>query len=134
VAALALSLPVCASAREADLQAWNGTPVAALDTHPMFRTMPVVTTIAVDGTEVGSYVNRGVATKCISGGPAARSPVDSATYGQFTSCMQHFPECNSIFHIKNGIVTAHTRIGTGSARCYPDESKRPGFRGAGGIY
>jgi hypothetical protein len=134
VAALALSLPACASAREADLQAWHGTPVAALDTHPTFRAMPVVKTIAVDGTEVRHYVNGRVAAKCISGGLVTRSTVDSATYGQFTSCMQNFPECNSIFHIKNGIVTAHTRIATGSARCYPDESTRPGFRGATGIY
>ena len=37
--------------RQADLDAWVGQPVAALETHPFFVTVPVVKTVSSDGTE-----------------------------------------------------------------------------------
>jgi hypothetical protein len=32
----------CATVHQEDLDAWKGAPVAALETHPVFMTMPVV--------------------------------------------------------------------------------------------
>jgi hypothetical protein len=41
--------------------------------------------------------------------------------------------CNNIFYIKDGAVTQYSPIGTGGARCYTDETDRPGFVGAANI-
>ena len=64
--AIALAIEGCRSVREDDLQTWEGAPVAELDTHPLFLTMPVVQTVAADGTEIRDYVNG----RNIGGGPA----------------------------------------------------------------
>ena len=45
------------SVRQADLDAWVGQPVVALEVHPIFLTVPVVKTQASDGTEIWNYVN-----------------------------------------------------------------------------
>jgi hypothetical protein len=47
----------CATVREADLDAWKGQPVAELDKHPVFLTVPAIRTKARDGTEIRNYVN-----------------------------------------------------------------------------
>lgn len=46
------SLSGCATVRQVDLDAWVGQPVSALETHPIFITVPVVKTTASDGTEI----------------------------------------------------------------------------------
>ena len=129
----ALLLAQCAAVRTEDLQAWPGTPVATLETHPIFLTLPVVKTIASDGTEMRDYVNGSNITACSGGGTVFAGTINTASYNQFSGCMQSFAACHNIFYIKNGIVTAYTPVGTGGARCFTNETLRPGFRGATNI-
>jgi hypothetical protein len=96
------SLMVAGCVRQEDLDSWVGAPVSALDTHPVFVSMPVVRTVAADGTEIRNYTN------FVEGGGGAR--------------------CNNIFYIKNGRVVKYTPVGTG-ARCRTDQTLQPGFSG-----
>jgi hypothetical protein len=105
--------------------------VQALDTQPMFLTMPMVKTVTAEGTEIRNYVNGRNIGVCMGGGTIAGTTVSTATYGQFIRCMQGFAACNNIFYIKNGIITDYMPIGTGGMRCYTNDMTRPGFRGAG---
>jgi hypothetical protein len=125
-----IMLSACATVRPEDQAAWVGVPVAALDTHPIFYTMPVVRTIATDGTEIRNYVNSRSVMACAGAGTIFSGTVTFATYNTFESCMQSQPTCNNIFYIKNGIVTAYTPIGSGGGRCWTDERSRPYFRGS----
>ncbi|MDO9504894.1 hypothetical protein, partial [Hydrogenophaga sp.] len=43
---LLIALAGCATVRQADLDAWVGQPIVALETHPVFLTIPVVKTVA----------------------------------------------------------------------------------------
>jgi hypothetical protein len=129
----AFLLTGCATVRQADLDSWVGAPVAALDTHPIFLTVPVVRTIASDGTEMRNYMNGRNTLSCDSGGTAFRSAISMATFNSFTSCMQTFAACNNIFRIKDGVIQSYTPIGTGGAQCYTDQTLRPGFRGPANI-
>ena len=133
VAAVCLALPGCVTVHQEDLDAWKGAPVAALETHPIFMTMPVVRTVASDGTEIRRYVNGGNVSSCSGGGTVFKGAIDMATYDSFSSCMQTFAACNNIFYIKDGYVQQYTTIGTGGARCMTMESLRPGFRGATNV-
>ena len=47
--------------------------------------------------------------------------------------LQRFQACHSIFTIKDGVVQSVSAIGTGGARCYTNESMRPGFSGSVNI-
>jgi len=129
-----LALTGCATVHQEDLDPWAGVPVAELDTHPIFLTFPVVRTKAADGTEMRRYINGRNVASCSGGGSVfANTGVDMATYNTFSNCMQGFAACNSIFYIKDGRVQQVTLIGTGGARCYSNESLRPGFRGSVNI-
>lgn len=123
----------CATVRQADLDAWVGQPVLALETHPIFLTVPVVKTQASDGTEIWNYVNGANLGQCSGGGSIYSGTVDYATYSKFSSCVQRFAACNNIFFIKDGRVVKYTPIGTGGARCYTTEQLQPGFSGATNI-
>jgi hypothetical protein len=119
--------------RPADLESWVGRPVLDLDKHPIFLTMPAVRTFASDGTEIRNYVNRLSAASCSGGGAMFAGSVEYAAYSRFSACMQRVPTCNNIFYIKDGIVTQYTPVGTGGARCYTDETARPGYAGPANI-
>jgi len=123
----------CLSVRQADLDAWVGQPVVALETHPIFLTVPVVKTQASDGTEIWNYVNGSNLGQCSGGGSIYSGTVDYATYSKFSSCVQRFAACNNIFFIRDGRVTKYTPIGTGGMRCYTTEQLQPGFSGAANI-
>ena len=120
------ALASCGSVHPEDLNAWVGVPVSSLDKHPIFLTMPVVKTVAADGTEIRNYINGKNIASCAEGGSIFGTTVSLATYGSFTSCVQAFPACNNIFYIKNGVVTQYTPVGSGGGRCYTDERSRPG--------
>lgn len=120
--------------RQVDLDAWVGQPVVALETHPIFLTMPVVRTVASDGTQIWNYVNGTNLGNCTGGGAIYSNTIDYATYSQFSQCMQRFAACNNIFFIKDGIVQRYSPIGTGGMRCYTNESAQPNFRGSANIY
>ena len=132
-AIIAIALAGCQSVRSDDLAAWEGSPVAALDTHPIFLTMSVVRSVTPDGTEIRNYVNGRNVSECSRGGTVFGGPVDFATYSGFSSCMSSYAACNNIFYIKKGIVAAYTPIGTGGGKCFTDERARPGFRGPANI-
>jgi hypothetical protein len=134
-ALLAGTLAGCASVsvRPEDQAAWVGTPVSALDTHPIFLTMPVVRTVTADGTEIRNYVNGRNISSCSDGGTAFSGTMTSMAYGGFSSCMQNMAACNNIFYVKNGIVTAFVPIGSGGMRCYTNARLQPGFRGSTNI-
>jgi hypothetical protein len=77
----------CATVQQADLDAWDGQPVAALETHPVFLTIPVVKTTASDGTEIWNYVNGIDLGRCAGGGGVYRTQLDYASYNQFMSSL-----------------------------------------------
>src|SRR6266545_2890104 len=107
----------CATVRQADLDAWVGQPVLALETHPIFLTIPVVKTQASDGTEIWNYVNGANLGQCSGGGSIFGSRVDYATYSKFSTCVQRFAACNNIFFMRDGKVVRYTPVGTGGAHC-----------------
>ncbi len=123
----------CATVRQVDLDAWVGQPVAALETHPIFLTVPVVKTVASDGTVIWNYVNGANLGQCSGGGSVWGQQLDFASYNQFTVCVQRFAACNNIFYIRDGKVQRYTPIGTGGARCFTTEQLQPQFRGATNI-
>lgn len=123
----------CATVRQADLDAWVGQPVAALETHPIFLTVPVVKTQASDGTEIWNYVNGRNIAQCSGGGSVYGKKISRASYDAFSSCIQSFAACNNIFYIKDGVVLRYAPVGTGGARCFTDERLHPGFRAATNI-
>jgi hypothetical protein len=129
LAVVSLAL-VAGCVNKGDLDAWQGVPVAELDKHPFFLTVPVVRTTASDGTEIRNYVNGQNVASCSGGGQIFKSTVDMASYSGFSNCMQRFRACNNIFYIKDGRVQQYIASGTGGAICTTDETLRPGFRGS----
>ena len=126
-----VSLCGCASVHQEDLDAWKGRPVSDLDKHPLtLVASSVVRTTTPDGTELRDYVNGRNVAQCSSGGSVYAGVVNMATYNSFMSCMQRYQACHSIFTIKNGFVESVSAVGTGGARCYTNESMRPGFSGS----
>src|SRR3989442_11624345 len=85
ITALGLCLAVsgCVSVRQADLDSWVGQPVVTLEKHPVFLTMPVVRTVASDGTEIRNYINGRNIGHCSGGGSILGTNVDFATYSNF---------------------------------------------------
>lgn len=134
VTVLAVSaITACATVRQVDLDAWVGQPVVALETHPVFLTVPVVKTQASDGTEIWNYVNGANLGQCSGGGSIYGGKLDYASYNKFSNCIQRFAACNNIFFIRDGKVIKYTPIGTGGAHCYTTEQLQPGFSGATNI-
>lgn len=131
--ALLTGLAACATVRQVDLDAWVGQPVAALETHPVFITVPVVKTVASDGTEIWNYVNGTNLGQCAGGGSVWGATLNYAAYSQFASCVQRFAACNNIFYIRDGKVLRYTPVGTGGVRCYTTEQLQPQFRGPTNI-
>lgn len=118
----------CGTVRQIDLDSWVGQPVAALETHPFFITVPVVKTVASDGTEIWNYVNGAEIGSCSRGGSIFSGPVNFATYTSFSNCVAQTMACNNIFYIKDKVVLRFIPVGTGGARCMTDETLQPKFR------
>ncbi|MCG3189355.1 MAG: hypothetical protein LKCHEGNO_01715 [Burkholderiaceae bacterium] len=131
--AVSIGLLGCATVRQVDLDAWVGQPVVALETHPVFITVPVVKTVASDGTQIWNYVNGAHIGQCAGGGSVWGSTINYAAYSQFASCMQRFAACNNIFYIRDGKVLRYTPVGTGGGRCYTTEALQPQSRGPTNI-
>src|SRR5271170_6986939 len=120
-AMLCLALSGCATVHQEDLDSWKGVPVAELEKHPFLMTLPVVRTVATDGTEIRRYVNGRNIASCSGGGSVFNGIVNMATYSTFSNCMQTFAACNAVFYIKGGYIQDVAAIGTGGMRCYTDE-------------
>jgi hypothetical protein len=132
---VALILVGCGSlvVRQVDLDAWVDQPVAALEMHPVFLTIPVVKTVASDGTEIWNFVNGADVGGCSNGGAVFGGTVNFATYTSFSNCMARKMACNNIFYIKDKTVKRYVPVGTGGARCVTDERLQPKFLGPTNI-
>lgn len=120
--AVVAALAGCATVRQQDLDAWVGAPVAALDTHRLFLTLPMRKTIADDGTEVRVYSNTVQAGSCFAGASASgQTTVNAAGW---SNCVSSVRGCHNIFYIRDGRITEYAPTG----QCYTDESVRPGKR------
>ncbi len=117
---LGVFLVGCASVRQQDLDAWVDMPVEALDTHPLFLTLPMQKTLTSSGVEVRNYRNGTSFTNCFSQNPARKKNTNSAT-PNFMTCGTNEVACNNIFYIKGGKVLEYAPTG----QCMTDESVRP---------
>jgi hypothetical protein len=117
---ISLAVLLAGCVRQADLDAWVGVPVSELDKQPTFLTMQLVRTTAADGTEIRNYVNAETFASC--SGFANK-------YNEFVNCASGLRACNNIFYIKNGRVERYAPIGSGGARCFTDDTVRPGYLG-----
>jgi hypothetical protein len=124
----------CGSVHQEDLDAWRGVPVAELDKHPLAQIFPMVRTKTEDGTEIRKYVNGRNVSTCSGNGSIFGPTVDMATFNTFSNCMQGFTACNTIVYIKDGRVQQVLAIGSGGARCYTNETMRPGYRGSINVF
>ena len=106
VLGILIALTGCLLVREEDLQSWQNQPVVLLDTHPFFITVPMIKTIAADGTEIRNYRNGRSVQNC-----SANSYSNSSAY---VNCYQNDVVCNNIFYIKNDKVIRYAPTG----RCY----------------
>lgn len=116
----------CSLVRQADLNAWPGTPVVELEKHPVLRTMRLVKTRASDGTEIWNFVNSAKLARCSS---ITDDYLDDDNYLGFINCVKREAACNNIFYVKNGIVERYTPVGSGGAICYTNQTLQPGYRG-----
>lgn len=132
-----LFLPVCIAVlaiggcvRQEDLDSWKGQPVAALDLHPLFLTMPVEIQRTADGTEIRNYVNGGEVGRCFGGATANSMGGMSVMVTGNSFCSTAFVACNNIFYIKGGKVLDYVPTPTRGARCMTDSRVQPRKIGA----
>ncbi|HXY22591.1 MAG TPA: hypothetical protein VEI29_07895, partial [Burkholderiaceae bacterium] len=109
--------------RQQDLNAWAGVPVAALDTHPFFTTLPMVRTVPEPGVEIRDYVNKKYASGCLPAASASTKTytMNVGTYKAFRACSENMSGCDNVFTIKNGVVTEFAPSG----QCKTSEVVRP---------
>ncbi len=115
------TLSGCATVRQQDLDAWAGAPVEALDTHPVFLTMPVYRTQADSGIETRNYVNSKDVEQCFTRVGARRGDSKYVNYSAFTTCSGNHIVCNNLFYIQGAKVVRYAPTGN----CYTDDSVRP---------
>ncbi|ARU05651.1 hypothetical protein CCO03_14005 [Comamonas serinivorans] len=108
----------CATVRQQDLAAWDGVPVEALDTHPLFLSMPMYKTFSDSGMEIRNYVNGKTTEQCFA---SAGSHQGHHHYGAFMSCSENRLVCNNLFYIQKRKVVRYAPTGD----CYTDERVRP---------
>lgn len=132
IAVIAL-LTISGCVRQVDLDSWVGQPVIALETHPIFLSIPVVKTQASDGTEIWNYVNSVNIGHCSGGGSIYGGLVDYGTYTAYSNCVQRAGACNNIFFIRDGKIIKYTPIGSGGVRCYTTKKLQPEYSGATNI-
>lgn len=121
VYAAAISLLGCATVRQQDLIAWQGVSVQALDTHPVFVSMPMYKTMAENGMEIRNYVNSESTEQCFGSGGVQRGSSRHVRYNEFISCSESRIVCNNLFYVQDGRVLRYAPTGS----CYTDDSVRP---------
>ncbi len=127
-AIISVAVAGCATVRQQDLDAWVGVPVEALDTHPLFLTIPMYRTQTDSGIEIRNYVNSKDVEQCFTHSSARNGDNKYVNYSAFTSCSNTHIACNNLFYIQGGKVTRYAPTGS----CYTDDSVRPsvGYLGA----
>ena len=113
-AAVALVLAGCAAKRvnSDDLYAWKGVPVEALDTHPLFSTLPMTKGTGPNGIEVRTYQNSKQSSACkdaMLGGVAV------------LDCGKQARACTTEFYVQDQRVIEALARGP----CYTDRATRP---------
>lgn len=111
----------CAGVRQKDLDAWAGKPVEALDTHPLFLTMPVYRTLTSAGVEIRNYVNSQEVAQCFASVGRAHGRGAHVSHTAFATCSENQVVCNNLFYIQAGKVVRYAPMGS----CYTDDSVRP---------
>lgn len=109
----------CATVRQSDLDAWVGAPVAALDGHSIFVTMPMHKTITDDGTEVRVYSNTAMNESCFGG--ASSYGKRNASSAGWANCVTETRGCYNVFYIKDRKVLEYAPRGA----CYTNDTARP---------
>lgn len=106
--------------RQADLDAWVGMPVSALDLQSFFLTLPLKKTITDDGVEVRVYSNMFSNDSCTGGAGVVGK---GAALG-WSNCVTSTAGCHNIFYIKDRRVIEYKPQGN----CYTDEVVLPDRR------
>ena len=116
----------CATVRQSDLDAWVGMPVEALDTHPVFLSMPVYRTQTAGGVEIRNYFNSKAVEQCFSSSSGHQEAGRHVSHSVFVTCSENHLSCSNLFYIQDGKVTRYAPTGN----CYTDNSVRPqpGYR------
>jgi len=99
------------------LDSWVGVPVAELDFHTWFITVPMTKTVTEDGTEIRNYKNS-------SNSRVTCNTTTNFPYKDITRCSGGESECNNIFYIREGVVTSYQLSGN----CRTGESLRPQYK------
>ncbi|HVR49041.1 MAG TPA: hypothetical protein VMS38_04840 [Pseudorhodoferax sp.] len=120
-AALMAILAGCATVRQTDLDAWAGVPVAALDTHPLFVTIPMYRTLTEGGIEIRNYVNSQAAQQCFTRVEARHRDHHDLEHTAFMACSDNGLVCNNLFYVQGGQVIRYAPTGD----CYTDARVRP---------
>ena len=106
---MVFTLASCAGVRKEDVEAWEGQPVAKLDTHWLFLTMEMEKRQGADGIETRNYKNKDGAVSSLR-----------CFFGN-CSLVSSQAVCNNLFYIKDGTVIGFNPVG----KCKTDESVRP---------
>lgn len=116
----------CATVRPSDLDAWVGMPAVALDTHPVFATMPMYRTQTPDGVEIRNYLNSKTVEQCFSNAGIRHGDRRYVKHSTFVSCSENRLACANMFYLQGDRVTRYAPMGD----CYTDDSVRPqpGYR------
>ena len=115
------TLAGCATVRQQDLDAWAGAPVEALDTHPLFLTIPMYRAQTESGIETRNYVNSKEVEQCFTRIGARRGDSKYLSHSAFTTCSENRLVCNNLFYIQGGKVIRYAPTGD----CYTNDSVRP---------
>lgn len=106
-----------------DVQVWAGIPVAALDTHRFFSTLPMVRTITPAGIEIRDYVDKRYVAGCLPSANANTKifTMNTGMYKAFRACSENMVGCDNVFYIDQGIVTQFAPSG----QCKTSDAVRP---------
>jgi len=109
--------------RQQDLDAWNGVSVEALDTHALFRKIPMFRSRTSSGTEIRNYAYGYNFEECF-GNAGANKIGDFVNGNDFIICSSSRIVCNNIFFIKEEKVLEYAPTG----RCDTSANIQPAAR------
>lgn len=124
-----LGLAACSSVQEKHLSHWQGQPLAALEQHPTFGSLPVIRTATPDGTLIWRYVQGFDPLKCAEGNRVVSSDINFKSYERFSICMGQKSACNHVFYVKDKLIKNYALVATGGASCTSGVKWSPGHRG-----
>ena len=111
----------CATVRQPDLDAWVGVPAEALDSHPLFLTIPMYRTLTDGGVEIRNYVNSKEVQRCFTTIDAHHGDRHYLSHTAFLTCSDDRLVCNNLFYLQGGKVLRYAPTGD----CFTDDRVRP---------